>query len=58
MNEECDCFPGFEASQLGYGKKITIDSATMMNKGLEVIEARWLFGFMPDRIRSSSILRA
>lgn len=26
------------------GKKITIDSATMMNKGLEVIEARWLFG--------------
>ncbi len=27
------------------GKKITIDSATMMNKGLEVIEARWLFGF-------------
>lgn len=32
------------------GSKITIDSATMMNKGLEVIEARWLFGFMPDRI--------
>lgn len=27
------------------GRKITIDSATMMNKGLEVIEARWLFGF-------------
>ncbi len=27
------------------GKKITIDSATLMNKGLEVIEARWLFGF-------------
>ena len=27
------------------GKKITIDSATMMNKGLEVIEAYWLFGF-------------
>jgi 1-deoxy-D-xylulose-5-phosphate reductoisomerase len=26
------------------GAKITIDSATMMNKGLEVIEARWLFG--------------
>ena len=26
------------------GKKITIDSATMMNKGLEVIEAKWLFG--------------
>ena len=33
------------------GSKITIDSATMMNKGLEVIEARWLFGFMPDRIK-------
>jgi 1-deoxy-D-xylulose-5-phosphate reductoisomerase len=30
------------------GKKITIDSATLMNKGLEVIEARWLFG-MPAR---------
>ncbi|HXV62418.1 MAG TPA: 1-deoxy-D-xylulose-5-phosphate reductoisomerase [Vicinamibacteria bacterium] len=33
------------------GQKITIDSATMMNKGLEVIEARWLFGASPDRIR-------
>lgn len=32
------------------GRKITIDSATLMNKGLEVIEARWLFGFPPDRI--------
>ncbi len=32
------------------GSKITIDSATMMNKGLEVIEARWLFGFGPDQI--------
>ena len=32
------------------GRKITIDSATMMNKGLEVIEAFWLFGFKPDRI--------
>jgi 1-deoxy-D-xylulose-5-phosphate reductoisomerase len=29
------------------GAKITIDSATLMNKGLEVIEARWLFGFGP-----------
>src|SRR4030095_696740 len=27
------------------GDKITIDSATLMNKGLEVIEAKWLFGF-------------
>lgn len=32
------------------GKKITIDSATLMNKGLEVIEARWLFGLMPEQI--------
>lgn len=32
------------------GEKITIDSATLMNKGLEVIEAHWLFGFDADRI--------
>lgn len=32
------------------GKKITIDSATLMNKGFEVIEARWLFGMDYDRI--------
>ncbi len=32
------------------GKKITVDSATMMNKGLEVIEAHWLFGLDPDSI--------
>jgi 1-deoxy-D-xylulose-5-phosphate reductoisomerase len=32
------------------GSKITIDSATLMNKGLEVIEAGWLFGFTGDRI--------
>jgi len=32
------------------GAKITIDSATLMNKGLEVIEAHWLFGFEADRI--------
>ncbi|MGD8895337.1 MAG: 1-deoxy-D-xylulose-5-phosphate reductoisomerase [Acidobacteriota bacterium] len=32
------------------GPKITIDSATMMNKGLEVIEARWLFGIPAERI--------
>ena len=32
------------------GDKITIDSATMMNKGFEVIEAKWLFGVEPDRI--------
>ena len=32
------------------GSKITIDSATLMNKGLEVIEAHWLFGLPPERI--------
>ena len=32
------------------GKKISIDSATMMNKGLEVIEAHWLFDMAPDAI--------
>ena len=33
------------------GAKITIDSATMMNKGFEVIEAKWLFGVPADRIQ-------
>ena len=33
------------------GRKISVDSATMMNKALEVIEARWLFDLTPDRIR-------
>ncbi|MFP4157633.1 MAG: 1-deoxy-D-xylulose-5-phosphate reductoisomerase [Opitutales bacterium] len=32
------------------GPKITVDSATMANKGLELIEAHWLFGFAPDRL--------
>lgn len=32
------------------GRKVTIDSATLMNKGLEVIEARWLFGVDAERI--------
>jgi len=32
------------------GRKISIDSATMMNKGLELIEAHWLFGLDPERI--------
>jgi 1-deoxy-D-xylulose-5-phosphate reductoisomerase len=32
------------------GAKITIDSASMMNKGLEVIEAKWLFALRPDQI--------
>lgn len=33
------------------GAKITIDSATLMNKGFEVIEAKWLFGATPDQIQ-------
>lgn len=32
------------------GAKVTVDSASLMNKGLEVIEARWLFGLPPERI--------
>jgi 1-deoxy-D-xylulose-5-phosphate reductoisomerase len=32
------------------GSKITVDSSTMMNKGLEVIEAKWLFGLKPEQI--------
>ena len=34
------------------GAKITIDSATMMNKAFEIIEARWLFGIKPERIEA------
>ncbi len=33
------------------GRKITVDSATLMNKGLEVIEARWLFDVRPEKIK-------
>jgi 1-deoxy-D-xylulose-5-phosphate reductoisomerase len=33
------------------GRKISVDSATMMNKGLEVIEARWLFNATPEQIK-------
>jgi 1-deoxy-D-xylulose-5-phosphate reductoisomerase len=33
------------------GRKITVDSATLMNKGLEVIEARWLFDTAPEKIK-------
>jgi 1-deoxy-D-xylulose-5-phosphate reductoisomerase len=58
-------FRGYSAAQLAgvrpeqalrhptwrMGPKVTVDSATLMNKGLEVIEARWLFGIAADRIR-------
>ncbi|MBI1976766.1 MAG: 1-deoxy-D-xylulose-5-phosphate reductoisomerase [Candidatus Omnitrophica bacterium] len=33
------------------GRKITIDSSTLMNKGLEIIEAKWLFGVTPDQVQ-------
>ncbi len=33
------------------GRKVTLDSATLMNKGLEVIEARWLFDVAPEKIK-------
>jgi len=39
------------APELGDGRKISVDSATMMNKGLEVIEAHWLFGAAPEQIQ-------
>ncbi|MGC8862293.1 MAG: 1-deoxy-D-xylulose-5-phosphate reductoisomerase [Armatimonadota bacterium] len=32
------------------GRKVTVDSATLMNKGLEIIEAKWLFGVEPDQV--------
>ncbi len=32
------------------GRKVTVDSATMMNKGLELMEARWMFGLPPDKL--------
>ena len=33
-----------------WGAKITIDSATLMNKGLEMIEAKWLFNLQPEQV--------
>ena len=52
--EEFDALTAAEALKhpnWAMGAKITIDSATLMNKGLEVIEAQWLFGVPPDMIR-------
>ena len=40
----------FDVAQVAKGAKVTIDSATLMNKGLEVIEAKWLFGLNPNQI--------
>ena len=43
--DEALCHPRWKM-----GKKVTVDSATLMNKGLELIEARWLFGLDPSRL--------
>ncbi|MEK6709435.1 MAG: 1-deoxy-D-xylulose-5-phosphate reductoisomerase [Nitrospinota bacterium] len=43
--EQALCHPTWKM-----GPKVTVDSATMMNKGLEVIEAHWLFGLGPGRV--------
>ena len=40
---KCHKKTSFKTSQLEHGEKITIDSASLMNKGLEVIEAKWAF---------------
>jgi 1-deoxy-D-xylulose-5-phosphate reductoisomerase len=42
---------GLRPPNFSMGRKISVDSATMMNKALEVIEARWLFGMAPERSR-------
>lgn len=44
------CHEALKHPTWNMGAKITIDSATLMNKGLEVIEARWLFNLKPDQI--------
>ena len=44
------CSQALKHPNWNMGSKITIDSATMMNKGLEIIEARWLFGTPGDKI--------
>ncbi len=45
-----DCSAALKHPNWNMGRKVTIDSATMMNKGLEMIEARWLFGVSPSQI--------
>jgi 1-deoxy-D-xylulose-5-phosphate reductoisomerase len=45
--EQACCHPNWSM-----GAKITVDCATMMNKGLEVIEASWLFGLQPEQIHT------
>ena len=45
------CSQALKHPNWNMGAKITIDSATMMNKGFEMIEAKWLFGVAPDDIQ-------
>lgn len=48
--EQVTCAQALKHPNWCMGNKVTIDSASMMNKGLEVIEASWLFGIQPQRI--------
>ena len=48
--EQVTCQEALKHPNWNMGNKITIDSASLMNKGLEVIEARWLFGMKPEQI--------
>jgi 1-deoxy-D-xylulose-5-phosphate reductoisomerase len=48
--EKVTCHEALKHPTWNMGAKITIDSASLMNKGLEVIEARWLFNLKPDQI--------
>ena len=48
--EKADLAQALKHPRWNMGAKISVDSATMMNKGFEVIEARWLFGVNPDQI--------
>jgi len=48
--EKVTCDEALKHPNWNMGNKITIDSATLMNKGLEVIEARWLFNLLPEQI--------
>jgi 1-deoxy-D-xylulose-5-phosphate reductoisomerase len=47
---QVSCHEALKHPTWNMGAKITIDSATLMNKGLEVIEARWLFNLRPEQI--------
>ena len=50
IQKKCNCSGNSYPRQWSMGDKITVDSATLMNKGLEVIEAHWLFDIDYDNI--------